>query len=210
MGQLFGRKHNKNCCCGGGCVGCCFCSQFPATNADYIIDAPNCASLDGATGNVSGPDTGVPTGCGSCVSLVNSLTTHNIPTHVWDDSLPDNGCVPQPGAEFQFRFILRCDENQDDTETNPETTEACCRNVRLVVVDAGTDSIQRIIAPLSCSCDPETGMMAIFSIESLFPDCTTFYDSGVCIGKPTCTQLGDGPGGSCSLTGATVTFTQVC
>ncbi len=198
------------CGCSGECVGCCFCSQFPATNADYVIDAPNCAALDGATGNVSGPDTGIPTGCGSCVSLVNSLQTHSVPTYTWDDSIPENGCVPQPGAAFQFRFALKCDANQATSETDPNTTEACCRNVRLLVLNAGNDEIQRTIAPLSCSCDPLTGMMAIFSITELFPDCTTFYNGGVCDGRPTCAQLGDGPGGTCSLTGATVTFTQSC
>lgn len=198
-----------NCGC-GACTGCCFCSQAPATNADYVIDAPNCASLDGATGSVSGPDTGIPTGCGSCVSLINSSTEHSLPTYVWDDSLPDNGCVPQPGATFQFKFILKCDANAPDSETDPGTTEACCRNVRLLIVNTGDNSIQRIIPPLSCSCDPETGMMAIFSIEEMFPDCTSFYVGGVCDGRPTCALLGDGPGGSCSLTGATVTFTQSC
>lgn len=197
-------------CCCGGCVGCCFCSQSPATNADYVIDAPNCAALDGLTGNVSGPDTGIPTGCGSCVDLVNSLQAHEVPTYVWDDSLPDNGCVPQPNGNFQFRFALRCSENAPSSETDPETTEACCRNVRLLVLNAGNDEVQRVIAPLSCSCDPEAGMMAIFPLEDLFPDCESFYQGGVCDGKPTCAQIGDGPGGSCSLAGATVTFTQSC
>jgi hypothetical protein len=198
------------CGCVGSCTGCCFCSQSPATNADYVIDAPNCAALDGASGNVSGPDTGTATNCGSCVDLINSSTNHAVPTFVWDDSIPDNGCVPQIGAEFQFRFALLCNTNQPESETDPMTTETCCRNVRLVVLDTGTDTIQRTIAPLSCSCDPFTGMMAIFSLEELFPDCTTFYIGGVCDGRPTCAQLGDGPGGTCSLTGATVTFTQTC
>lgn len=210
MGTLFGPTQKKKCCCGGECVGCCFCSQSPATNADYVIDAPNCAAIDGLTGNVSGPDTGTPTGCGSCVSLINSSTSHEVPTYVWDDSIPDNGCVPQPGAMFQFRFILKCDENESDSETNPETTESCCRNVRLIVMDGAGLTIQRIVAPLSCSCDPSTGMMAIFALTDLLPECTTVFTSGVCIGKPTCTQIGDGPGGSCSLTGATITFTQTC
>lgn len=209
MAPLFGPPEYLKCCCGGECVGCCFCSQFPATNADYVIDAPGCASIDGLTGNVSGPDTGIPTGCGSCVSLINNAQTHSVPTYVWDPSLPENGCVPQPGAMFQFRFTLICDENQPESETDPNTTEACCRNVRLAIVD-GTNAIVRLIPPLSCSCDPLTGMMAIFSLEELLPTCTTFYTDGVCTGKPTCTQIGDGPGGSCSLSGATVTFTQAC
>jgi hypothetical protein len=198
------------CGCTGNCIGCCFCSQFPATNANYVIDAPGCAAIDGAIGNVSGPDTGVPTGCGSCVSLVNSLQTHSVPTYVWDDSLPENGCVPQPGAMISFRFALKCDENQSTDETDPSTTESCCRNVRLIVLDAGTDTIQRIIAPLSCSCDPLTGMMAIFPLTELLPQCDTVYTSGVCAGRPTCTQIGDPFGGTCSLAGATVTFTQTC
>lgn len=201
----------KTCDCGGGgCVGCCFCITEPATNVDYVIDAPNCAALDGATGNISGPDVAGDTDCGSCAALVNSSTTHEIPTHVWDDSIPDNGCVPQLGANFQFRFILRCDTNRPDSETDPETTSPCCRNVRLVVVDAGIESEILEIPPLSCSCDPDTGLTAVFSIEQLQPDCETFYVGGVCDGKPTCVQLGDGPGGVCSLSGATLTITQAC
>jgi hypothetical protein len=201
----------KQCTCDdGSCVGCCFCSQSPATNADYVIDAPNCAELDGLTGNVSGPDTGTPTDCGSCVDLINSLQSHSVPTFVYDDSIPENGCVPQPGADFQFRFALRCGTNQPDSETDAGTTDPCCRNVRLVVLDAGTDTVQRIIAPSSCTCDPDTGLMAIFPLTDLYPDCTTFFSGGVCDGLPTCSQIGDGPGGSCSLTGATVTFTQNC
>jgi len=198
------------CGCTGNCIGCCFCSQFHATHADYVIDAPNCAALDGASGNVSGPDTGIPTGCGSCVDLINTSSTHEVPTYVWDDSLPENGCVPQPNGTFQFSFTLRCGTNQPESETDPETTESCCRNVRLIIMDGAGVTVQRIVAPLSCSCDPITGMMAIFPLDELFPDCETFYTGGVCDGRPTCSQIGDGPGGVCSLTGATITFTQTC
>jgi hypothetical protein len=174
-----------------------------------VIDAPNCAALNGLTGNISGPDVGTPTACGSCVSLINNLTTHEVPQYVWDDSIPENGCVPQPGANFQFRFLIKCDENQPASETDPETTDACCRNVRLLVVDE-SNNIRLEIPPSSCSCDPLTGMMAIFPIDKLYPDCESFYSGGVCDGRPTCSQIGDGPGGSCSLAGATLTITQTC
>lgn len=203
----------KTCCCNcdtGACVGCCFCVTEPATSVDYVIDAPNCAALDGATGNISGPDVVADTDCGSCAALVNSSGFHEIPTHVWDDSIPDNGCVPQLGANFQFRFILRCDTNRPSSETDPNTTDPCCRNVRLVVVEAGIEQEKLEIPPLSCSCDPVTGLTAIFSLEQLLPECETFYVGGVCDGKPTCVQLGDGPGGACSLAGATLTITQAC
>ena len=209
MGGLFGTPDYVRCCCGGGCVGCCFCPGDPATNVDYVIDAPNCAALDGLTGNISGPDVGTPTACGSCVSLPNNLTTHLVPQYVWDDSIPENGCVPQPDSDFQFRFLIKCDENQPASETDPETTDPCCRNVRLLVVDE-LNNIRLEIPPSSCSCDPMTGMMAIFPIDQLYPDCETFYSGGVCDGRPTCSQIGDGPGGSCSLAGATLTITQTC
>lgn len=201
----------KACCCdcGGSCVGCCFCNQSPATNVDYEISAPNCSALDGITGNISGPDTGTATGCGSCVSLPNNSQFHEVPTFVWDDSIPSNGCVPQPGANFQFRFLLKCDENQPNSETDSATTDPCCRNVRLLVVDANTDGIRLEIPPLSCSCS-SSGIMAIFPINKLYEDCTSFYSGGVCDGRPTCAQIGDGPGGSCSLAGATLTITQTC
>lgn len=210
MASLFGTPDYRKCLCNcGECTGCCFCPGDPATNVSYVIDAPNCAAMDGVTGNISGPDVGTVTGCGSCVSLPNNSQTHGIPTFVWDDSIPENGCVPQPGAEFQFRFIMKCDENQPSNETDPNTTEACCRNVRLVVTNE-LNEVLRLIPPLSCSCDPLTGIMAIFDISVLFPDCTTTYPSGVCAGQPTCTQLGDGPGGVCSMSGATLTITQSC
>ena len=207
---IFGKKHNQACCCGGACVGCCFCVTEPATNVDYVIDAPNCAAIDGATGNISGPDVVGDTVCGSCAAFPNSSTSHAIPTFVWDDSLPDNGCVPQLGAEFQFKFLLSCDQNRPESETDPNTTETCCRNVRLLVYDAALITLYRTIAPSSCSCDPLTGMMAIFDISVLYPECTSFYVGGVCDGLPTCAQLGDGPGGVCSMTGATLTITQAC
>jgi hypothetical protein len=209
MGGLFGTPDYVRCCCGGGCVGCCFCSQFPATNVNYVIDAPGCPLIDGATGNISGPDTGIPTGCGSCVSLINNAQTHELPSFVWDDSIPENGCVPQPGAMAQFRFLLKCDENQPAFETDPETTDPCCRNVRLLIVDA-VNNVLREIPPISCSCDPETGMMAIFSIQEFFPECETFYVGGVCDGRCFTSQIGDGPGGACSMAGATLTITQTC
>lgn len=200
----------KVCCCNcdGSCVGCCFCSQFPATNVDYVIDAPNCAAIDGITGNISGPDTGVPTGCGSCVSLPNNPTTHSVPQFLWDDSMPGD-CIPQISADFQFRLLIKCDENQPNGETDSGTTEACCRNVRLVVTDV-TNETSFEIAPASCSCDPESGMTAIFPLEQLYPDCDTFYSGGSCAGRCSKSQLGDGPGGSCSLAGATLTITQAC
>lgn len=198
------------CGCGcGTCTGCCFCNQFPATNVNYVIDAPGCAELDGLFGNISGPDTGIPTGCGSCVGLPNNLQDHLVPTYVWDDSDPEN-CIPQLGATFQFRFLLNCNLDHPESETNPLTTEACCRNVRLQVVEAATDEVRLDIAPSSCSCDPVTGMMAVFPLEKLYPDCTTFYTAGVCAGKPTCALLGDGPGGDCTMAGATLTITQSC
>ena len=200
---------NCGCGCEGGCIGCCFCNQFPATNVDYVIDAPNCAALDGLTGNISGPDTGDPTGCGSCVALINTSTTHEIPRFVWDDSIPENGCVPQPDGTLQFYFLIKCDENQPESETDPGTTDPCCRNVRLLIVDSSAQTL-REIPPSSCSCDPLTGMMAIFPLDKLYPDCTTFYTGGVCDGLPTCSQIGDGPGGSCSMAGATLTITQTC
>lgn len=196
-------------CCGSDCLGCCFCGGYPATNVEYVIDAPNCAALDGATGNISGPDADTEGSCGQCTALVNNLNCHSVPTYVWDDSMPGE-CIPQPGAEFQFTFILRCDANQPESETDPETTEQCCRNIRLVVMDCNLLSEYRVIPPLSCSCLGENGITAIFDISVLLPDCETFYNGGACDGKPTCTQLGDGPGGTCSLSGATLTITQSC
>ena len=182
----------------------------PATNVDYVIDAPNCAAIDGATGNISGPDVASNSVCGSCAGFPNSSTSHSIPTYVWDDSLPDNGCVPQPGANVEFKFLLSCDQNRPESETDPNTTETCCRNVRLLVYDASVTTLYRTIPPMSCTCDPLTGMMAIFDISALFPECTSFYVGGVCDGLPTCGQLGDGPGGTCSMAGATLTITQAC
>ena len=201
----------KQCCCrcDGNCVGCCFCNQFPATNVDYVIDAPHCAALDGLTGNISGPDTGEPTGCGSCVSLPNNATTHDVPQFLWDDAGVPGECIPQISANFNFRFLMKCDENQPNSETDPNTTEACCRNVRLLVVDSLNETSFEI-PPLSCSCDPLSGMTAIFPLDQLYPDCDTFYSSGPCAGRCSKSQIGDGPGGSCSLAGATLTITQAC
>lgn len=198
----------SGCCC--GCVGCCFCVVDGVVSGSYVIDAPGCPELDGATGSISGPDAGTPTGCGNCVSLPNNSGSHDVPTYVWDDSLPDNGCVPQPGARLSFAFLLRCDRNESNSETDSGTTEACCRNVRLVVVNPGDNSVIRVIPPVSCVCASGAGLMAIFSLAELLPECTTFFSGGVCDGRPTCTQIGDGPGGVCTMAGSTLTFVQAC
>jgi hypothetical protein len=68
----------------------------------------------------------------------------------------------------------------------------------------------RLIPPLSCTCDEVTGLSAIFSMADIAPECTTFYSGAPCDGKPTCFQIGDPTGGTCSMASATITFTQSC
>lgn len=212
---LFGKKHNKNCCCGDvGCVGCCFCKQTPAVNADYIIDAPSCALLNGQTGNVSGPapSSETDTTCGACVPLENNASGYSLPQYAWDDSMPPD-CIPQFDSDFQFSFYIRCEVNENPDETDPLTTEVCCRNIRLIITDGAHSVTPKIgtvpIPPSSCSCDP---FMAIFPLAGAYPDCGAGnYVGGPCDGKTKCSQLGCPactPSVSCSIGDATVTFTQ--
>jgi hypothetical protein len=165
--------------------------------------------LDGVAGNISGPNAGDPTGCGSCISLPNDSNTHELPTYVWDDSIPEEGCVPQPGANKQFKFALDCAVNGDPAETDPNTTEECCRNVRLHLLNPGDGSTFASIPPSSCMC-VDGSIIAIFSLEDLEEECGEVYTSGVCIGKSKCTQFGDPFGSTCDLAGATVTISQQC
>jgi hypothetical protein len=200
----------NNCGCCGRCIGCCFCEQEPAVNADYEIDAPSCSVIDGILGNVSGPgpDIANRTPCGACIDLINDSSIKSIPVFVYDDSLPENGCAPQSSGTFSFSFLLRCSQNASSAEVDPETTTECCNNVRLILADGGGFPLAiDPIAPLACTCNP---FMAMFSLESIFPDCGLgTFTSGPCIGLSRCAQLGDPMMGIfCSLAGATVTFTQ--
>jgi hypothetical protein len=214
MGGLFGTPDYVRCCCGKGCTGCCFCRQSGfAIEADYEIDAPDCPLLDGQTGIVGIPDSeGLQTtNCGPCANLLNSVT-YNAPTFSWDDAGIPGECVPQGGADLLFTFHLFClIDREGDDPSLPE----CCRKIRLAIVQGGLNSpidapTTLWISPITCSCDPEGGLSALFSFEQIIADCDEgTYESGPCEGRTRCPQIDYFPfRGNCSLTGATILFTQ--
>lgn len=133
------------CCCPEECHGCCFPYDYleppdvmEAGNYAQIlrweIDAPNCPSLDGTTGQFS-PETTGPHDpmvfCGFCLCYVNTDAVKTIgPFSAWQDNgLGD--CTATP-CSMTLCFGLQC------ARTRPvNNLEECCNQFRLVVVFIG-------------------------------------------------------------------------
>ena len=102
---IFGKIHNKKCCCSPGCTGCCFPADL--SPIPFAIDAPGC-SLDGYTDNLV-EEAVDPTqhACGVCGSYILS-TAFSVPGQFWN---PDGmgGCDLIPACAITFCVRLICD-----------------------------------------------------------------------------------------------------
>jgi hypothetical protein len=127
----------KRCCCGGPCKeGCCYPYEYlevptPGNYAQilvWVIDAPNCPAIDGATGQFS-PETTGPHDplltCGFCLCYENSAE----PEQILGTASFVNGeeCSGTP-CGMSVCFGLQC------TRSASSTGDECCKHFKLVVV----------------------------------------------------------------------------
>lgn len=138
----------KRCCfCGNpSCVGCC----FPWEDYDFgplgtgrrvkivswEISAPNCAILDGLTGQLSPETTGPHStfgGCGNCLCMVN--TTHDIPSITGTAYFDNLGVCSNTPCGITFCFNVFCDKNAPENE-HPEAAP-CCERIKLLILTWG-------------------------------------------------------------------------
>lgn len=136
-------KHNK-CCCGGICYGCCFPwyeFDFPPVGRQvktlvWEISAPNCATIDGWTGQFSPETTGPHDtygGCGNCICMVNTEDEGKfIVGTAWYDN--EGVCDTTP-CGITICFNLHCDKN--DPDNNNPNAEQCCKRLKLLMLVFG-------------------------------------------------------------------------
>lgn len=189
-GQIFGRIHNQNCCC-GVCPGCCFpVDEYgEPVNIPFAIDAPGC-SCDGVTGEfVPLAIQGSGASCGVCGSYGYD-TAIEVTGQFWN---PDGmgGCDLTPVCIITICMVLHCDIEYGiaDDAGNAE----CCRRMRLEVgvpylftgenepstdpACVGGDTVFRgYVGPDSCSCVDV--LSAIFSLAKFEPIVQTNPDCG--------------------------------
>lgn len=196
---IFGRRHNANCCCDSGCIGCCVpvdAGTNAPQNIPFEISAPSCPELDGWAGifvPVAPPLSQDLSRCGVCgIYAANNPT----PSIDGDSYNPPSPCVLLPSSCTigPFRFGLHC-----TTPLIPlnESLATCCRRLLLSMnLNGGTSEDDVYVNPTSCVCDP---LSAIYDISGLFPLFQTWVDPGV-----TCPIDGCFPNAGCDLTGATL------
>lgn len=178
---IFGRIHNKNCCCDNGCPGCCMPTDAFGDPVDvpFEIDAPGC-SFDGTTGTFNPLAlSDVAGGCGICGTWGFDGVL-SIPGSFWN---PDGmgGCDLVPGCAIQVCMFLNCDTEHgiaDDAENGQ-----CCRRMRLYVASdynfaGATDNggngqcvgkrYETWLSPTSCACTDGV-LSAVFSLGILEP-----------------------------------------
>lgn len=141
----------KRCCCGPGCIGCCFpyeenfqCQMGVfgrrAKVLAWGITAPNCPSLNGLTGTMS-PETTCPHDtigpCGNCLCYVNS---DHAPTFILGSARFDNGgiCGETP-CGLGFCFNLTCNIREPVVEG--ELLQNCCNRIKLLVMIKGAGEV---------------------------------------------------------------------
>jgi hypothetical protein len=208
MGQLFGRKHNKNCCCGDvGCLGCCLpITDNPApydvvmANIPWEVVSASCPSVDGITGEFVPIDPTAPGigPCGYCMTYcVPEATFITIPAALRVPFPPPVNCLLSPCSHGDLKLVLEC---------NDDASLDCCNRIRLwvgmtvsggiLVGDTGeippgecggsaTSWVK--LAPSSCTC--EGGLSAEFSLSGLQIECDEVWVGGECDGQPKCCSI---------------------
>jgi len=230
MSGLFGKIHNKQCCCAGCIGGCCWPRDFSdplyplGTFKDlcWVIDAPNCAELDGKTGffiPVSATAAAETGECGACYCYRNLSETLAVTGSFWS---PTGGCTESP-CSIGLCFFLSCDSN----ETGEEGVTECCKRFRLIVgtnvtgnnvsgwetvsdddrceslrsQSACAENLFGEVGPIACECaDDNGGVTALFDLSAILLQCDGVIVGGDCDGKPNCCSLF-----ACDLTDATLT-----
>ena len=224
MAALFGKIHNKQCCCGEGCVGCCWPTDGYGTleTVPWSISAPGCTALDGQTGFFVPID---PTNqadgtCGKCGCYISSNTPLALIGQFWQVLGPI--CSLQ-ACGVNICFGISCDSG----ESAGGPGDACCERMRLIISASALirrsddDSVGVItncdagdltdcnasplawveIAPASCVCGEDGTLSAIWDLSLLEFYCSGVIYGGVCDGLPDCCNLL-----LCDLTGATLTI----
>lgn len=180
MSGPFGKIHNKNCCCGNLCPGCCMPVDGDGNAIDipFEVDAPGCA-IDGTTGSFNPLAVeGTAKACGICGTWGYSLTLE-VSGQFWNFNGVD--CDLIPACVVNWCMYLFCDNEY--TVSDDPADSACCRRLRMYVAatydftgatdngDTGACSpghqYERYIGPDSCSC--VSGLSAIFSLGFLNP-----------------------------------------
>lgn len=207
-------------CCCGSCVGCCFpfTPGAPMPSLNWLISAPSCSQLDGASGvlnaQVPGADQNADGSCGKCACYpdvppgTEPIVNGTFEANLGSPEEPD--CFESP-CSFLIELGLSCDEEENAIEGLPD----CCSRLRL---QFGTDGHLTgiggvagstlpcvptvtgqyvIIPPTSCACGEGT-IDAIFDLSGVNLTCPA-------IAPPDCNDCCE-PSPSCSLVGATLTI----
>lgn len=210
-----------DCLCGcGGCTGgCCipvdhsneiYEPNGTPKNIPFSIDAPNCAAIDGYTGEMlcGGAIPVVQGDCGPCVSCV-SGADFNLSASKW--SVLGAICVLDT-CNIVLCLMLECSEGT----ASAEGIEECCSRFRLRVGSSGilTDDDPdaggsgsaacgswKIVEPTSCVCseDPDAMPAIVFPL-SIAIACNDLFVGGPCNGLTKCCDTFT----ACSFVGATV------
>jgi len=199
-------------CCGASCVGVCFpFSDNALQPLDWEIDAPNCAGIDGSTGifNPIDPQFQTEGACGHCTCYQNISEPASIPGQFKEFlSSPIPDCYDSP-CSIPMCFALTSDPLEEPVSA--PGVAGCCGRLRLLVgvsggnlslggepaIETGCDADTPSapcndfetwveLEPISCVCDPITGLAAVFSLAALAIVCGQTYADGECIGEPTC------------------------
>lgn len=149
MAAVFGRKHNKDCCCGGCTIGCCIPIDHSnpiyepygtPKNIPFQIVAPGCPVMDGFTGELfcggAVPVTDKGT-CGPCLSCTGA--GDDLPAGGWlimaTQKLELGSMCVDDSCSFYICVVLQCRQET----LNNESVESCCQKFRLLLGISGSD-----------------------------------------------------------------------
>ncbi len=190
----------RACTCGKMCSGCCFPFGYDPYMGWYpkdiyfSIEAPNCTDLDGHTDFFNPTTSGDKKRghCGVCGIYKAGGTVRTIAKAYFSS---DEDCLETP-CDVIFCFALECPESEPSAYP-----EDCCSKVRLILgvsqEFAGTKPTPLNfqlspcqyfirIAPLSCVCNEDGTISAIFPLDELSLQCANTIPSGPCYGQPAC------------------------